>query len=136
MEKEVDKDKDKRSKKRKARAINVPVGVVYIHATFNNTVVTITDPIGNVISWSSSGCNGFKGSRKSTPFAAQVTASIAAERAKEAGLRTAAVMLNGPGSGRESALRALQSAGIMVSAIRDITPIPHNGCRPKKRRRV
>jgi len=127
---------EKKGKKRKTKLKNVPSGVVYINATFNNTVVTITDPAGNVVSWSSSGCNGFKGSRKSTPFAAQVAASVAAEGAKEVGMRAAAVYLRGPGSGRESALRALQSAGIAVTAIRDITPIPHNGCRPKKRRRV
>ena len=126
----------KGGKKRKAKSKNVPSGIVFINATFNNTVVTITDPTGGVISWSSSGCNGFKGSRKSTPFAAQVAASRAAEAAKEVGLRSAAVFLKGPGSGRESALRALQGAGISITAIRDITPVPHNGCRPKKRRRV
>ena len=129
-------DKKTATKKRKAKTKNVPSGVAYIHATFNNTMVTITDPAGNVVAWSSSGCNGFKGSRKSTPFAAQVAASVAAEAAKEVGMRSASVFLRGPGSGRESALRALQSAGIAVTAIRDITPIPHNGCRPKKRRRV
>lgn len=124
------------TKKRKAKAKNVPAGIVHIQATFNNTVVTITDPSGNVVSWSSSGCNGFKGSRKSTPFAAQIAASRAAEQAIECGMRSAQVCLKGPGSGRESALRALQSSGLIVTAIRDVTPIPHNGCRPKKRRRV
>ncbi len=124
------------TKKRKGKAKNVPVGIAHIQATFNNTIVTITDMGGNVISWSSSGCNGFKGSRKSTPFAAQVAASKAAEVAVEQGMRSAQVFLNGPGSGRESALRALQSAGLSITAIRDVTPIPHNGCRPKKRRRV
>jgi small subunit ribosomal protein S11 len=124
------------AKKRKAKTKNVPAGIAFIHATFNNTVVTITDPSGNVVGWSSAGCNGFRGSRKSTPFAAQVAASVAAEAAKEVGMRSAQVFLKGPGSGRESALRALQSSGITVTAIRDITPIPHNGCRPKKRRRV
>lgn len=134
-EKSVAEEK-KVTKKKKSKSKSVPSGIVFIHATFNNTVVTITDPAGNVVSWSSAGCNGFKGSRKSTPFAAQVAANVAAESAKEVGMRSAAVLLKGPGSGRESALRALQSAGIAVTAIRDITPIPHNGCRPKKRRRV
>lgn len=132
-------EKDKKAlalKKKKAKNKNVPSGVVFISATFNNTVVTITDPQGNVIAWSSAGCKGFKGSRKSTPFAAQVAAQTAAETAKEMGFRSAQVMLRGPGSGRESALRALQSAGIAVTLIKDITPIPHNGCRAKKRRRV
>lgn len=124
------------AKKRKAKAKNVPAGIAHIQATFNNTMVTITDMTGAVVSWSSAGCNGFKGSRKSTPFAAQVAASKAAEGAREVGMRTCQVMLRGPGSGRESALRALQSSGITVTSIRDVTPIPHNGCRPKKRRRV
>lgn len=123
-------------RKRKTKKKNVPVGIAHIHATFNNTIVTITDMQGAVVSWSSSGCHGFKGSRKSTPFAAQVTANAAAQVAKESGLRTAQVMLKGPGSGRESALRALQTAGIQVTVIKDVTPIPHNGCRPPKRRRV
>ncbi len=123
-------------KKKKNKSRNVPVGVAHIRATFNNTIVTITDPSGGVISWSSSGCNGFKGSRKSTPFAAQIAATKAAEVAMESGLRTASVLLRGPGSGRESALRALQAAGLAITSIRDLTPIPHNGCRPKKRRRV
>jgi small subunit ribosomal protein S11 len=124
------------TKKKKNKVRNVPVGVAHIRATFNNTIVTITDPSGGVVSWSSSGCNGFKGSRKSTPFAAQIAAAKAADVAVEAGMRTASVLLRGPGSGRESALRALQSAGLSISSITDLTPIPHNGCRPKKRRRV
>ncbi len=129
---------DKRSagKKKKGKTKNVPVGVVHIQATFNNTVITITDLGGNVVCWSSAGCKGFKGSRKSTPFAAQVAATEAAKVAIECGMRSAQVYLKGPGSGRESALRALQSSGLAVIAIKDVTPIPHNGCRPKKRRRV
>lgn len=124
-------------KKRKSKSKkNVPTGVVNIQATFNNTIVTITDTSGNVVSWCSAGQKGFKGSRKSTPFAAQITAQAAAETAVQNGMRSCEVNMKGPGSGRESALRAVQSAGINVTAIRDITPIPHNGCRPKKRRRV
>ena len=115
---------------------NVPRGRAYIQATFNNTIVTLTDPAGNVLSWSSSGANGFKGSRKSTPFAAQVTAEAAARKAMDHGLRTVDVFVKGPGSGREMAIRALQSAGVNVVSISDTTPIPHNGCRPPKRRRV
>lgn len=125
----------KTSKKKKAKK-NVPVGVAHVYATFNNTVVTITDLAGNVISWSSAGCHGFKGSRKSTPFAAQTTAAAAAKAAMENGLRSASVSVKGPGAGRESALRALQAAGLTVTSIRDVTPVPHNGCRPPKRRRV
>ena len=124
------------TKKRKVKTKNIPSGIVHVHSTFNNTNVTVTDPTGAVVSWSSSGCHGFKGSRKSTPFAAQVAAAAAAEAAMVHGMRSAAVLLNGPGSGRESALRALQSAGLQVTSIRDVTPIPHNGCRAKKRRRV
>ena len=123
-------------KKKKEKKKNVPIGVLHIHATFNNTIVTVTDVSGGVISWSSAGCHGFKGSRKSTPFAAQVTAAHAAKIAREHGMRTAQVYIKGPGAGRESALRALQSAGIMITSIRDVTPVPHNGCRPRKRRRV
>ncbi len=115
---------------------NIPRGRAYIQATFNNTIVTLTDPTGNVIAWSSSGSNGFKGSRKSTPFAAQVTAEAAARRAQEHGLRQVDVFVRGPGSGREMAVRSLQSSGVMVMSITDTTPIPHNGCRPPKRRRV
>jgi len=115
---------------------NVQSGVVHIQSTFNNTVVTITDVSGNVISWSSAGVRGFKGSRKSTPFAAQLAAEDAAKKAMEHGMRTITVLVKGPGAGRESALRALQQAGFKISLIRDVTPIPHNGCRPPKRRRV
>ena len=122
--------------KKKTKKKNVPMGIAHIHATFNNTIVTITDLAGNVVSWSSAGSHGFKGSRKATPFAAQVTAQSAAQSAVDNGMRTANVLLNGPGSGRESALRSIQSAGISIAMIRDLTPIPHNGCRPRKRRRV
>jgi small subunit ribosomal protein S11 len=122
--------------KRKKTKKNVPVGVAHVHATFNNTIVTITDPAGNVIASSSAGANGFKGSRKSTPFAAQVAGDIAARKAKEAGVRTVSVKIKGPGSGRESALRALHLAGLQVTLIKDITPVPHNGCRARKSRRV
>jgi small subunit ribosomal protein S11 len=115
---------------------NVPRGNAYIQATFNNTLVTITDPQGNVISWSSAGSHGFRGSRKSTPYAAQVTAENAARKAMDHGLRQVDVFVKGPGSGRESAVRSLQQAGITVLSITDVTPIPHNGCRPPKRRRV
>jgi len=115
---------------------NIPTGQAHIRSTFNNTIITITDPTGAVISWSSSGDVGFKGSRKSTPFAAQMAAESAARKAQEHGMRTLEVEVAGPGSGRESALRALQAAGFTVTSIRDVTPIPHNGCRPRKRRRV
>ncbi len=124
----------KKGKKRVRK--NISTGVVYINATFNNTMITITDVTGNVLSWSSAGARGFKGSRKSTPFAAQVAAGDAAAKAMEHGLRTVSVLVKGPGAGRESALRALGSAGLKVTLIRDMTPIPHNGCRPPKRRRV
>lgn len=115
---------------------NISNGVAHIQATFNNTIVTITDAVGNVISWSTCGAKGFKGSRKSTPFAAQMAAEDAVKKAQEHGLRTVEVHVKGPGSGRESALRAIQSAGLTVTVIKDVTPIPHNGCRPPKRRRV
>ncbi|MCB9793311.1 MAG: 30S ribosomal protein S11 [Alphaproteobacteria bacterium] len=115
---------------------NIPSGVAHIQATFNNTIVTITDPAGNTVSWSSAGVKGFKGSRKSTPFAAQLVAEDAARKAMEHGMKTVGVHVKGPGAGRESALRALQAAGLKVTMIRDVTPIPHNGCRPPKRRRV
>src|SRR5438477_8367828 len=115
---------------------NVQTGIVYIQSTFNNTIITITDVSGNVLSWSSAGARGFKGSRKSTPFAAQVAAGDAAAKAMEHGLKNVSVLVKGPGAGRESALRALAAAGLKVTLIRDITPIPHNGCRPPKRRRV
>ena len=123
------------SRKKKVKK-SVPVGVAQIHATFNNTIVTISDPMGNTISWSSAGCGGFKGSRKSTPFAAQIAGETAARKARELGMRTVSVFIKGPGAGRESALRALYQAGLQVSSIKDITPIPHNGCRPRKSRRV
>ena len=115
---------------------NVAAGIAHIQSTFNNTIVTITDVGGDVVSWASSGSRGFKGSRKSTPFAAQLAAEEAARRAMEHGMRSVAVFVKGPGAGRESALRALQSAGFRITLIRDVTPIPHNGCRPPKRRRV
>lgn len=115
---------------------NITAGVVHVNASFNNTMVTITDEQGNSIAWSSSGSMGFKGSRKSTPYAAQLAAEDAAKKAMEHGLKTVNVEVMGPGSGRESALRALQAAGLTVQVIRDVTPIPHNGCRPRKRRRV
>jgi small subunit ribosomal protein S11 len=115
---------------------NIERGVAYIQSTFNNTVITITDVKGNTISWSSAGANGFKGSRKSTPFAAQTAAENAGKAAMEHGIRTVEVNVKGPGSGREAAIRSLQAVGIEVSTIKDVTPIPHNGCRPPKRRRV
>ncbi|HSC18874.1 MAG: 30S ribosomal protein S11 [Alphaproteobacteria bacterium] len=121
---------------RKKEKKNVVQGVAHVAATFNNTIITITDTAGNAISWSSAGMMGFKGSRKSTPYAAQVAAEDAAKKAVEHGMRTLDVEVSGPGSGRESALRALQAVGLTVTSIRDVTPIPHNGCRPPKRRRV
>ena len=124
-----------KSKKRKARR-NVSRGICHIKSTFNNTIVSITDPVGNVIAWSSAGSIGFKGSRKGTPFAAQLAAENAAKKAMDLGMRTVQVHVKGPGAGRESALRSLQAAGFNVTLIRDVTPIPHNGCRPPKRRRV
>ncbi len=125
--------KGQRAKKEKK---NVPTGIIHIHSTFNNTIVTVTDNDGNVIASSSAGRQGFKGSRKSTPFAAQLAAQGALKQAMEQGMRTAEVRVKGPGVGREAALRALQMEGFTVSIIRDVTPIPHNGCRPPKRRRV
>jgi small subunit ribosomal protein S11 len=127
------------TKKRVQRKVvkkNVPSGICHIQSTFNNTIVTITDISGNAVSWSSSGARGFKGSRKSTPFAAQLAAEDAGRKAMDHGMRQVAVFVNGPGSGRESALRALQQVGFRVTLIRDVTPIPHNGCRAPKRRRV
>lgn len=115
---------------------NVATGIAHIKSTFNNTIVSITDVNGNVLAWASAGSRGFKGSRKSTPFAAQLAAEEAARRAAEHGVRSVAVFVKGPGAGRESALRAFQSAGFKVTLIRDVTPVPHNGCRPPKRRRV
>jgi small subunit ribosomal protein S11 len=123
-----------RVKRRERR--NIVAGIAHINATFNNTVVTITDAQGNAIAWSSAGGQGFKGSRKSTPYAAQVAAEDAGRKAMEHGMKTLEVAVKGPGSGRESALRALQAVGFTISTIRDVTPIPHNGCRPRKRRRV
>jgi len=122
-------------KRRKTKKM-VSEGVAHIHSTFNNTIITITDPVGNVVAWSSAGSVGFKGSRKGTPFAAQLAAENAAKKAMESGLRTVQVFVKGPGAGRESALRSLQAAGFAVTLIKDVTPIPHNGCRPPKRRRV
>jgi small subunit ribosomal protein S11 len=126
--------KNKKFKKRERK--NVPYGLVHIQASFNNTIVTITDNMGNTLSWKSSGSLGFRGSRKGTPFAAQQAAINAANQARDHGLRSVDVRVSGPGSGRESAVRALAAAGIEVRSIRDVTPIPHNGCRPPKRRRV
>jgi small subunit ribosomal protein S11 len=120
----------------KKKKKNIPSGVAHIHATFNNTIVSITDAGGNAIAWASAGSQGFKGSRKSTPFAAQMAAEAAARKAMEHGMKTVEVWIKGPGSGRESALRALQAAGFEITVIKDVTPIPHNGCRPPKRRRV
>jgi small subunit ribosomal protein S11 len=115
---------------------SVQIGVCHIQATFNNTIVTITDGIGNVVSWSSAGVMGFKGSRRSTPFAAQMAAEDAVKKAMEHGMKSVTILVNGPGSGREAAMRAIQNAGLKVAMVRDVTPIPHNGCRPPKRRRV
>ena len=123
-------------KQKKKVKKNVQSGIAHIQSTFNNTIVTITDVSGNVVAWSSAGVRGFKGSRKSTPFAAQLAAEDAAKKAQEHGMRSIAVYVKGPGAGRESALRALQAAGFKISLIHDVTPIPHNGCRPPKRRRV
>ena len=125
----------KKSTKKKVKK-NIPSGVAHIRATFNNTHVTISDMEGNVLSWSSSGANGFKGSKKGTPFAAGQAATQAAQKAKEHGIRSLDVKVKGPGSGRESAIRSLSAAGIEIKSIRDVTPVPHNGCRPRKRRRV
>ncbi len=127
--------KEKTRVKRKERK-NISSGVAHVNSSFNNTMITITDAQGNTIAWSSAGMMGFKGSRKSTPFAAQMAAEDAGKKAMEHGMRTLEVEVTGPGSGRESALRALQSVGFTVTTIRDVTPIPHNGCRPPKRRRV
>jgi len=126
----------KKTKARKRERKSIPEGRACIQATFNNTIVTLTDPNGNVIAWSSSGTVGFKGSRKSTPYAAQMAANNAARKAMEHGLKQIEVIVKGPGSGREAAIRALQSSGLYITSIRDVTPIPHNGCRPPKRRRV
>jgi small subunit ribosomal protein S11 len=127
-----------KGKKKATRRVkkNIPTGVAHIKSTFNNTLVTITDPAGNVVSWSSAGVKGFKGSRKSTPFAAQLVAADAAAKAMDHGMKQVGILVNGPGSGRESALRAIAAAGLRITIIKDVTPIPHNGCRPPKRRRV
>ncbi|MCX6591471.1 MAG: 30S ribosomal protein S11 [Acidobacteria bacterium] len=135
MAKAPAKTSKKKAFKKKEKK-HIPVGVVHVQASFNNTIVTITDQVGNVISWSSSGSLGFRGSRKGTPYAAQQASLTAANKAKEVGLRSVEVRVAGPGAGRESAVRALSSAGIDVRNIKDCTPIPHNGCRPPKRRRV
>ncbi|MBW1759013.1 MAG: 30S ribosomal protein S11 [Deltaproteobacteria bacterium] len=126
----------KRTRTKKKVRKNILNGVVHIQSTFNNTIVTITDPSGNVVAWSSAGIQGFKGSRKSTPFAAQLAADDAAKKAMEHGMKNVEVYVKGPGAGRESALRSLQAAGFTIMMIKDVTPIPHNGCRPPKRRRV
>ncbi|MFI5174117.1 MAG: 30S ribosomal protein S11 [Terriglobia bacterium] len=142
-DKEKDKEKEKEKKPagkrksfRKKEKKNVPLGVAHIQATFNNTLIGITDTQGNLVSWSSSGSMGFKGSRKGTPFAAQQASLKAANAAREQGMKQVEVRIKGPGAGRESAIRALQTAGLEIKNIRDVTPIPHNGCRPPKRRRV
>lgn len=132
----ADKKKPAAGKPRRRERKSVPRGQAHIQATFNNTIVTLTDPNGNVLSWGSAGSQGFKGSRKSTPYAAQITAETAARKAMEHGLRQIEVFVKGPGSGREAAIRSLQGAGLNITAITDVTPIPHNGCRPPKRRRV
>jgi len=121
---------------RKKERKNVPRGIAHIQSTFNNTIITISDPNGNALAWSSAGVLGFKGSKKSTPFAAQMAADYVAKKAQEHGVRTVEVYVKGPGSGREAAIRSLQAAGLEISLIKDVTPIPHNGCRPPKRRRV
>ena len=126
----------KRPKGRRREKKSIPAGRAYIQSTFNNTVITLTDPQGNTIAWGSSGTSGFKGSRKGTPYAAQLAARDAARKAMEHGLRQIEIYVKGPGSGREAAIRSLQSAGLYITGIRDVTPIPHNGCRPPKRRRV
>jgi small subunit ribosomal protein S11 len=126
----------KKGKKKRREKKSIPVGIVHIHSTFNNTVITVTDLNGNVLAWSSAGSQGFKGSRKSTPFAAQQAAEDAIRKVQDFGMKSVEVYVKGPGSGREAALRSLQATGITVNLIRDVTPIPHNGCRPPKRRRV
>jgi small subunit ribosomal protein S11 len=130
------KQKGTRGRVRRSERKNIAVGQAHIRSTFNNTIITITDPQGNVITWKSSGTAGFKGSRKSTPFAAQLAAEECARSAQEPGLRKIAVFVKGPGSGRETAIRTLQAAGLEIISIQDKTPVPHNGCRPRKRRRV
>lgn len=126
--------KEPKVKKREKK--NIAIGIAHVNASFNNTIITITDANGNAIAWSSSGVHGFKGSRKATPYAAQIVAEDAGRKAQEHGMKTLEVRVKGPGSGRESALRALQAVGFTITSIRDVTPVPHNGCRPPKRRRV
>ena len=126
----------RRQTRRREERKNIDVGVAHIQSTFNNTIITITDKFGNAVSWASAGGSGFKGSRKSTPFAAQMAAETAAKEAMEHGMHQVECMVKGPGAGREAAIRALQAAGLEISMIKDVTPIPHNGCRPPKRRRV
>jgi small subunit ribosomal protein S11 len=128
--------KNVRSRIKRSDRKNIAVGQAHVKSTFNNTIITITDPTGNVICWQSAGTSGFKGSRKSTPFAAQLAAEAVAKTAQEHGMRKVAVFAKGPGSGRETAIRSLQAAGLEIASIQDVTPIPHNGCRPRKRRRV
>jgi small subunit ribosomal protein S11 len=125
----------KKGSKKKVKK-NIQTGVAHIQATFNNTIITITDPVGGALAWSSAGAQGFKGSRKSAPYAAQMAAEDCAKKAMDHGVRTISVYVKGPGAGRESALRAMQAAGLRVTMIKDVTPVPHNGCRPPKRRRV
>ena len=122
--------------RRKKTKRNVPIGIAHVQATFNNTIITFTDTSGGVVAWSTAGAKGFKGSRKSTPFAAQMAAEDASKKAADAGMKTVAVLVKGPGSGRGSAVRAIASAGFRITLIKDVTPVPHNGCRPPKRRRV
>ena len=128
--------KAQNTRARKKVKKNISDGIAHVHASFNNTIITITDRQGNALSWSTSGAQGFKGSRKSTPFAAQVAAEVAGKAAQECGIKTVEVLIKGPGPGRESSVRALNALGIKVTSISDITPIPHNGCRPPKRRRI
>jgi small subunit ribosomal protein S11 len=132
----MSKERIRKSTRKKKEKKNVPTGVAHVQSTFNNTIITITDLEGRVVSWSSAGSMGFKGSRKGTPFAAQVAGEDSARKAKEHGVKRVEVYVKGPGSGREAAIRSLQAAGLQVSIIKDVTPIPHNGCRPPKRRRV
>ena len=137
LPKKIDIKKTNSFKKKKKVNKNISSGIAYVYSTFNNTIISIADENGNVISWSSAGAKGFKGSRKSTPFAAQVTGEAAARKAREiAGMRSVVAYVNGPGAGRESALRAINGAGLTITLIKDTTPVPHNGCRPKKTRRV
>ena len=134
--KELDSKKISTFKKKKKVKKNITSGIAYVYSTFNNTIISIADESGNIVSWSSAGAKGFKGSRKSTPYAAQIAAEDVGNKAKEYGLKNLKVEVSGPGSGRESALRSLQSVGYVITSIKDVTPIPHNGCRPRKRRRV